>query len=192
MKFQINRYNAQSNGQMPIAQKGSVVAIGNFDGVHKGHQFLLQQAKNMAERLGLPLIVLTFYPHPKKVFMPKTPILQLTNFAKKCRLLQKNGANGVFIARFTKSFAKMAAEDFVIQILCASLNAKHVFVGAGFCFGYQRKGDTALLRVLGTEYGYGVNIVPPLCLEGQVVSSTRIRQSITEGKHEEAAYLLGH
>jgi len=174
------------------ADRGAVVAIGNFDGVHKGHQILIGRAAETARRLGARLSVLTFEPHPFHVFHPEAPPFRLTPFRAKARHVEALGVDLLFVLPFDLEFAKLSADDFVRMLIVESLAASHAVVGFDFHFGHQRGGTPELMRKLGAREGFGVTVVAPLEAEGGTVySSTKIRQYLAAGQAREAAVLLG-
>ena len=168
-----------------------VVAMGNFDGVHLGHQAIIQNAVERAEALGGLSLALTFEPHPVRVLRPEPPLPLLTPFPLKVRLLEQTGVARVICAKFTREFAEQSAADFVHKVLVDRLRAAEVCVGENFAFGKDRKGRPPLLGELGRAAGFVVHVQPPVVVEGQVVSSSAIRQRVEEGRVEEAARLLG-
>ncbi len=175
---------------MPLAANGSVVAIGNFDGVHKGHQEVLRVASDKAKALGLPLIVVTFEPHPRVVLQPQTAPLQLTGFAEKCRLLAGCGADGIYVLRFTRLYARTSPEDFVKNTLINVLHAKHVVVGHDFAFGRDRSAGLATLKDMGNSNNYGVTVVEAVRGDG-VYSSTSIRAALAGKDIAKATNIFG-
>ena len=174
------------------ADRGSVVAIGNFDGVHKGHQILIGRTAELARGLRSRLSVLTFEPHPYQVFHPEAAPFRLTPFRAKARHLEAFGVDLLFVLPFDLAFSKVSAEDFVRTLIVESLHARHAVVGYDFHFGHQRGGTPDVLRTLGERMGFGVTVVAPLeAAGGTVYSSTRIRQHLAAGEAREAAALLG-
>lgn len=168
-----------------------VVAMGNFDGVHLGHQAIINTAVQRAEALGGLSLALTFEPHPVRVLRPEPPLPLLTPFPLKVRLLERSGVEQVVCAKFTPAFAEQSPADFVHKVLVDRLRATEVCVGENFAFGKDRKGRPEMLRELGRAAGFQVHVQPPVIVDGQVVSSSAIRQQIEEGRVEEAARLLG-
>ena len=178
---------------LPESYKNSVVAIGNFDGVHRGHQAVLEKALDIARSTGRPAIVYTFEPHPKSFFKPDTPVDRLTPAAEKARILELMGFDGVVEQHFDAKFAHLTAEEFVKHILCENFHASAVVTGSDFHFGSKRVGTPDYLADCGKKLGFAVVKVPPFCDEnGQVISSSRIRALLADGKVEEAAGLLGY
>ena len=178
---------------LPENYKNSVVAIGNFDGVHRGHQAVLEKALDIARSTGRPAIVYTFEPHPKSFFKPDTPVDRLTPAAEKARILELMRFDGVVEQHFDAKFAHLTAEEFVKHILCENFHASAVVTGSDFHFGSKRLGTPDYLADCGKKLGFAVVKVPPFCDEnGQVISSSRIRALLADGKVEEAAGLLGY
>ena len=177
---------------MPAAWQGGVVALGNFDGVHRGHQALLAEAGRHAKAAGVPLVALTFEPHPRGFFVPDTGPFRLTLPAAKVRLLAEYGAQAVLAQRFDAAFAALPADVFVADVLLKGLGARHVVCGYDFTFGTRRSGNVEKLREMGVARGFGVSIVEPVMREGEIYSSTRIREALRAGMVKEAAELLGH
>lgn len=175
--------------QVPESARGATVAIGNFDGVHVGHQALLARAKAMGGRLG----VLVFEPHPQEFFRPDAPRFRLTPFRAKARLLERYGVELLFALHFDAAFAALTADEFIERVLVKGLGVRHVIVGEDFCFGKGRQGNLALLRKRGAELGFDVTTFG-LVGEGEAskISSTSIREALRDGKPEIAARLLGH
>ena len=179
--------------ELPEALKHGVVAIGNFDGVHRGHQSVLAAAHDEAARRHVPLICLTFEPHPRSVFQPDHPVPRLTPAPMKARLLDAMGFDAVVEYPFDREFAAQSAEAFVQHVLVEKFGAKHVVVGFDFQFGARRLGTPAFLAGAGAMHGFGVTVVEALNdAEGGVVSSSRIRSALLAGRVDAAADLLGY
>ena len=170
------------------ADQGATAAIGNFDGVHLGHQAVLRIA---AEAADAPLGVVTFEPHPREYFAPETPPFRLMNPEAKAHRLESLGVKHLYELAFNERLASLTAEEFARDILKAQLGLAHVTVGADFCFGKGRKGTAEMLEKFGQDYGFGVTIAE-LVGGDTAVSSTRIRTALSEGRPEEAAKMLGH
>ncbi len=178
---------------LPAHLRGGVVAIGNFDGVHRGHQAVLQRAIDEARGRRLPALVLTFDPHPRKVFRPDQPLFVLTPPPMKARLLQELGFDAVVEQAFTREFASQSAETFVTEILEGALGISCAVTGFDFHFGKDRRGTPAYLMAAGEHHGFGVSLVEAFHDESNViVSSSRIRTLLEGGAPEEAAGLLGY
>ena len=178
---------------LPAHLRGGVVAIGNFDGVHRGHQAVLERALAEARRRGVPALVLTFEPHPRKVFRPDMPLFVLTPPPMKARLLSHLGFAALVEQPFTRAFAGLSAEAFVTDVLERNLGITHAVTGFDFHFGKDRQGGPAFLMAAGERHGFGVTLVDAFRDEGaEVVSSSRIRALLCEGEVAEAAGLLGY
>ncbi|MFZ2315740.1 MAG: bifunctional riboflavin kinase/FAD synthetase [Gammaproteobacteria bacterium] len=176
-----------------IGLQGGVITIGNFDGVHCGHQALIAHVLQRAHELNLPTTVITFEPHPLE-FFNKTHLTvpRITRLREKFKALAATGADNVVIIPFNQQLADMSASEFVQQILVKGLNAKHIVIGDDFRFGHKRLGDFSLLTNLGRESGFTVEAMPTLLLDHERVSSTRVRAALTSGQLDLAATLLGH
>ncbi|MBI3621188.1 MAG: bifunctional riboflavin kinase/FAD synthetase [Nitrospirae bacterium] len=168
-----------------------VIAMGNFDGVHLGHQAIINRAVERAGVRGGLSLALTFEPHPVRVLRPESPLALLTPFPLKVRLIEQSGVEQVICAKFTREFAGQSPSDFVHKVLVDRLKAAEVCVGENFNFGKNREGRPALLKELGAAAGFAVHVQPPVVINGQVVSSSAIRQMIERGEVAEAARLLG-
>lgn len=178
---------------LEAALRGGVVAIGNFDGVHRGHQSVLQRALDEAHARGVPALVLTFEPHPRKVFRPEQPLFILTPPPMKARLLAELGFDAMVVQPFTREFAAWSAESFVNDMLQDRLGVSHAVTGFDFHFGKNRQGGPAFLMESGQRHGFGVSLVDAFRDEGaEVVSSSRIRGLLEAGDVAEAAGLLGY
>ena len=174
--------------------RGVSVAIGNFDGVHRGHQAVVAAAGREAERLGARLAVLTFAPHPRRFFQPDGEPFQLTRRPLKTRRLAALGVDRLIVQPFNAAFAAISAETFAREILGERLGARHVVVGADFRFGSKRRGDAAMLAEIGAEIGaeagYDVTALEPVGA-GEVFSSSAIRRALRDADPVEAARILG-
>jgi riboflavin kinase/FMN adenylyltransferase len=175
----------------PAAQAGSVLVIGNFDGVHRGHAALLNAAAAKASALNAPLAVLSFAPHPRVFFQPELKPHTIYPLNERLRLLADAGVEQVFLQRFDAAFSQQSAEDFVQEVLLKQLQVVHVLTGENFIFGHKRRGHEALLRSMLDAAGVGYTAVPASMLDGAPISSTRIRDALHEGAMERAAELLG-
>src|SRR3979409_900722 len=177
----------------PLARlRGAVAAIGNFDGVHRGHGAVIEAALSRAAKIGAPAIAVTFEPHPRKVLRPTDPVFRLTGESEKLRLLAATGLSGALVLTFNAAFAAQTAEEFVSRILVGRLGIRGATIGVDFPFGHQRGGSPAFLAEQGHRYGFSVDPAPPLEDEGRPVSSSSIRAALTEGRVVEAAELLGY
>ena len=181
------------NEDMPEVLKNAVVAIGNFDGVHRGHLAVLDLAKDIANSEMRPAVVMTFEPHPRDYFSPDQSVFRLTPSAMKANLFDLIGLDGNVIVSFDKQLANTSADEFVSRILVEQLNVGHVVTGYNFHFGKARKGTPAFLQEAGNKFGFGVTTVSSFDDEGgKPVSSSRIRTALEQGKVVEAAGLLGY
>jgi riboflavin kinase/FMN adenylyltransferase len=176
----------------PAEWRNPIAAIGNFDGLHRGHTKILERVRRQAaERAATPL-VLTFDPHPPRVLRPdKAPRLLMT-LAQKIAALEHAGVHGVAIVRFTPELSQWEPEAFVAQVLVDWLRVSEVWVGSNFLFGRERAGNFTLLRLLGQQHEFRAEKIDPVRYKDFVVSSTRVRRLINEGRVDEAAALLGH
>jgi riboflavin kinase/FMN adenylyltransferase len=178
---------------VPDAFKGAVVAVGNFDGVHRGHQALIAEAKRLADERGAPLGVLAFEPHPQEFFRPSPVSFRLTPFRAKARLLAGLGADVLYALAFDAEMAAKSAEDFVMGVLVEGLGVGAIVVGKDFQFGKGRAGNTTVLAYMGEMEGFGVTIFDPVIAhDHDKISSTEIRDALKAGKPEVATKLLGH
>lgn len=189
----IKFFRLNSLSALPEEYRNSVVAIGNFDGVHRGHQAVLQAALDFAHQENRPAIVYTFEPHPKSFFRPQSPVDRLTPAAEKAKIFELLGFDGVVEQKFDAEFSSLSAEDFVKNIICECFHASAIVTGSDFHFGSKRSGTPDYLAECGKRFNFSVIKVPPFCDEnGIVISSSRIRSLLKEGKVEEAAGLLGY
>ncbi|MDX5360558.1 MAG: bifunctional riboflavin kinase/FAD synthetase [Alphaproteobacteria bacterium] len=172
--------------------RGAVVAIGNFDGIHRGHQAVLARAREMAERRGAPFGLLTFEPHPRRVFKPDLPPFRLTSLRTKARLLAAMGADVLYAQAFNRTFASLSADAFVETVLARHMGVKGVVVGPDFHYGKGRGGNPAHLEAAAERLGFAVEVLDPVTSDlGEPFSSTLVRQYLSEGKVTRAALLLG-
>ncbi|MEM6824947.1 MAG: bifunctional riboflavin kinase/FAD synthetase [Pseudomonadota bacterium] len=172
--------------------RGASAAIGNFDGVHLGHQAVIALAQSKARDMACPSGVVTFEPHPREVFQPGAPPFRLMNARARAHRLEKLGVERLYELNFSTVMAALTPEAFALEILKDGLGLTHVVVGKDFCFGKGRKGTAQDLARFGADMGFGVTISPLLETGGIEVSSTRIREALTEGRPEDAARMLGH
>ncbi|MFN2443971.1 MAG: bifunctional riboflavin kinase/FAD synthetase [Vicinamibacterales bacterium] len=169
-----------------------VLALGNFDGLHRGHIKIIERVRRVAEERGGTALVLTFDPHPPRIVRPdKAPLLLMTE-AQKLEALERAGAQGVAIVRFTHEVSRWQPQQFVRTVLVDWLRVAEIWVGADFLFGRDRSGNFSVLRSLGAQLGFRVEKIDPVRYREFVVSSTRIRRLVAEGRVDEAAALLGH
>lgn len=179
--------------RLPRSLRGGVVAIGNFDGVHRGHQAVLAAALEEARRLDAPSMVLTFDPHPRKVFRPQEPLFIITPPPMRARLLRELGFDAVIEQPFTREFASHTADHFVAEVLVEHLGIARAVTGFDFHFGKDRVGGPAFLMAAGKTNGFDVTLVDAFRDEGtDIVSSSRIRALLEQGDVSAAAGLLGY
>jgi riboflavin kinase/FMN adenylyltransferase len=178
--------------QMPHGLAGGVVAIGNFDGVHRGHMALLEAARTAAQARGGPPLVLTFEPHPRTVFRPETPVFRLTPLRAKARLLKAAGIEGLAVAAFDRSFAALTPDEFIARVLVEQLRIAGAVVGFNFRFGRARSGNPEMLAEAGRRRGFNVAVVDAVAKDGAAVASSDIREALAAGDIARANALLGH
>lgn len=183
----------ETRDPLPEHLRGGVVAIGNFDGVHRGHQSVLNRALEETVKRAVPALVLTFEPHPRTVFRPDTPVFRLTPAPLKARILEGMGFGAVIEYPFDRSFSELSASDFIHSILREWLHASHVVTGFDFHFGKGREGGPAFLMAAGEREGFGVTLVDAFRDENAaVISSNFIRSLLADGDVPHAAGLLGY
>ncbi|TDI61286.1 MAG: bifunctional riboflavin kinase/FAD synthetase, partial [Alphaproteobacteria bacterium] len=177
---------------LPADTKGAVVAWGNFDGFHRGHQAVFDQTARIAAKEGAPLAALTTEPHPREYFAPDAPNFRLMSLRNKAHTLEAYGVDAMFVLAFDDALANMAAEAFVQDLLVGKLGVKHVVTGYDQRYGKGRTGDTDLLIRMGKELGFDVTVVQPVQHDDVAYSSTQIRALLRGGKPVDAARLMGH
>jgi riboflavin kinase / FMN adenylyltransferase len=184
---------AVAHGEIPSghALRGAVVAIGNFDGVHRGHQAVIATARKRAAMLGRPAAALTFEPHPRRLFRPQEPLFRLTDERNKLRLLASTGLDGAIVLRFDAALAALSADDFVERILLDRLAIAAATIGFDFHFGANRSGSPDYLAAAGARHGFAVDIVPRFEDNGRRISSGPIRAALADGHVADAAEMLG-
>ncbi|MBV7394356.1 bifunctional riboflavin kinase/FAD synthetase [Mameliella sediminis] len=170
--------------------RGASAAIGNFDGVHLGHQAVIDLARRSAP--GAPLGVMTFEPHPRQYFAPDAPSFRLMSAEARAARLEKLGVERLYQLNFNTALASLTPRDFAERVICKGFGLVNVVVGADFCFGRGRAGHVADLKRFGEELGFGVTVAELLETGGVQVSSTAIRDALSEGRPRDAATLLGH
>ncbi|CAN5635733.1 bifunctional riboflavin kinase/FAD synthetase [soil metagenome] len=175
---------------LPPHLAGGIVALGNFDGFHLGHQAVVGRAIAAARAAGRPAIVATFDPHPVRLFRPDAPPFRLTTLDQRERLFGAAGADAMLVFHFDAALAALTAEQFVDQRLVATARIGGVVTGEDFTFGKAKGGNVALLAELGRRHGFGVETVGPVSLDGRTVSSSRIRDMLVAGQPRDAARLL--
>ena len=183
--------------ELGAESRGSVVALGNFDGFHRGHQVVIGEAGRLARLLGLKLTVVVTEPHPVSFFAPNAPPFRLTPFRERSQLLERFGVDQLLVLPFDKELAGMSAQDFVLDILVEGLGAEHVFVGYDYRFGSKRGGGTDVLGYMGEMEGFGLSVIKAVTVglegyAGEVYSSTVVRKALQNGEARKAAALLGH
>jgi len=172
--------------------QGAVVAMGNFDGVHLGHQSVIALARAIAATNNAPLGIITFEPHPRQMFAPDAPAFRLMNEETRAHRINKLGIDALFEIPFNKALSQLTATEFARKVLTKGLNIKHVIIGADFRFGKGREGDADMLCELGQNMGFGVTVAPLISDEKGDFSSSAIREALSTGNPEDAARMLGH
>jgi riboflavin kinase/FMN adenylyltransferase len=172
--------------------KGSVVALGTFDGVHRGHQQVIKRAVKYANKIKAASLAMTFDPHPQRFIVPQRGLRLLTTLKEREELFCDLGIDGVVVIKFRKYVQNLSYENFVKKYLVGKLGVRKVFVGFDYAFGKGRSGSVSNLKALGKKYGFEVAVVPPVKANGQPVKSRVIRELIGEGKFPKALRLLGH
>ena len=176
----------------PAGWHQPVLALGNFDGVHRGHAKIIELVRRRADERGVTAVALTFDPHPSRIVRPdKAPPLLMTG-AQKLAALGDAGMAGIAVVRFTQALSRWEPEAFVRVVLVEWLRVSEVWVGANFLFGHDRAGNFSVLRSLGARYGFRAEKIDPVRYREFVVSSTRVRRLVAEGRVDEAGALLGH
>ncbi len=177
---------------VPPALKGASLAIGNFDGVHRGHRAVLDAAKAAALEAGCRAGVMVFEPHPRKFFQPDKPLFLLTPLERKLELCAEYGMEIAAVLSFDAELSNLSAEAFVREVLVGAFGIRHATTGYDFFFGKGRDGNSSRLRAFGETYGFGVTIVEAVGDSGEIFSSTRIRELLAEGNVAGAAEMLGY
>jgi riboflavin kinase/FMN adenylyltransferase len=175
--------------------RNAVVTTGSFDGVHRGHKLILQRLKKLAFETGGETVLITFYPHPRKVLYPDTigkDLLLLNSQQEKIELLQKAGLDNLIIVNFTLEFSKVTSVDFVKNILLNKIHARKIVIGKNHHFGHNREGDSEKMHQLGLEYGFDVEEIPEQEIEDESISSGKIREALQAGDIEKANTYLDH
>ena len=174
------------------ADRGAAAAIGNFDGVHLGHQAVIGLTRDLAAGIGAPVGVLTFEPHPRQFFAPESAPFRLMNAGARANRLDRLQVEKLYELPFNAALAGLSAQEFASEVIATRLGLRHVVIGADFCFGKGRTGTAADMQALGEELGFGVTVAPMVGFDGIEVSSTAIRRALTEGRPRDAAAMLGH
>lgn len=183
--------------EIPAGEKGCVVALGNFDGFHRGHQVVIGEAGRIARDMGVRLVVIVTEPHPVSFFAPDAPAFRLTPFRERLKLLENFGVDMLIVLPFDKDLAGMLAQDFVTDVLVEGVGAMHVVVGYDYRFGKMRGGGNGVLAAMGDMEGYGLTVIDPVTVglegyAGEIYSSTLVRIALEAGEARKAAALLGH
>jgi len=174
------------------ADRGASAAIGNFDGIHLGHQAVIDIARKAGAQIGAPLGVLTFEPHPREYFFPDAPPFRLTSAETRAHRLERLGVERLYELNFNAALAGLSPEAFCRDVIKEGLGLRHVVVGADFCFGKGRAGTARDLEAFGAQLGFGVTIAELIKGEAGAVSSTAIRTALSDGRPRDAARMLGH
>jgi len=177
---------------LDAADKGAAVAIGNFDGVHIGHQAVIDIARAEAAKTGAPLGIVTFEPHPRQVFVPDAPAFRLMSAETKSHRLEKLGVDHLYQLEFSSTLSGLTPEAFAHDVIADGLGISHVVVGDDFCFGKARAGSAQDLAAFGETMGFDVTLSRLVEAEGREVSSTNIRNALSAGNPREASAMLGH
>lgn len=181
----------QSHKHVPQEYRGASVAIGNFDGVHRGHRALIREAKAEARAKRVPSAVMVFEPHPREFFQPNEVQFRLTTLKRKLAIFEKLGVDLVFVEPFDAELAALPAEAFIERVLVAGLGATHVVIGYDFYFGHKRGGNPELMVRAGEELGFGVTVMPPIAEDGEVFSSSAVRLHLAQGDVKGVTHMLG-
>jgi riboflavin kinase / FMN adenylyltransferase len=174
-----------------FGDSATTVTIGNFDGVHRGHEKILRRVRDLALEQKLSPAVLTFYPHPARVLRPSDAPLLLMTLEQRLAAIEATGVDSVLLIHFDAELAKVGPEDFVRRFLVDTMQAKAVLIGANFRFGHRQAGDAKMLADLGQRRGFATQIVPPVIVNDVIVSSTAIRHAVRDGLVAEARQMLG-
>ncbi len=175
---------------MDVNARGAAIALGNFDGVHLGHQAVISAARRTAQILGAPLGVAVFEPHPRRVFQPDAPPFRLQTIQQRARMLETLGVTQLYEIGFDQALSQLSDEAFARLVLSQRLGVTHVSIGGDFRFGRGRMGDVESLKRLGAAFGFGVEAVAPIG-DGAKISSSAIREAVVAGAMDKAATLLG-
>ncbi|RLJ71217.1 riboflavin kinase/FMN adenylyltransferase [Hydrogenivirga caldilitoris] len=169
----------------------TALIVGNFDGLHLGHKYLIDTLKRRAHEKGLKSMVVTFCPHPLKVLAPRLFLCELSTAEEKMELLKEEGIDYLCFIRFDEDFSRMSAKDFLEEVIYRRLGCKYLLVGYDWRFGYRREGEIELAKEVGERLGFEVELAKPFKKNGHIVSSTLVRRLLSEGRLEEAAQFLG-
>ncbi|MFC1637751.1 bifunctional riboflavin kinase/FAD synthetase [Candidatus Margulisiibacteriota bacterium] len=172
--------------------KGSVAALGTFDGVHRGHQQIIKNTVRFAKKISAASLAISFDPHPQQLIVPERGLKLLTDLKEREELFCQLGIDGVVVINFNRRLQKLSDTAFVKKYLVGKLGVRRVFVGYDYAFGRNRKGDVSHLKKLGKKHGFAVSVVPPVAANGQPIKSRLIREQISRGDFAKAVRLLGH
>ncbi len=176
---------------VPINARAATIAIGNFDGVHRGHRALIAETVAKAKELGRASGVMIFEPHPREFFQPSEPLFRLTPLNRKLKLFEKLGLKLAFVQNFDQHFAQLSAQEFIERVLVAGLGVSHVIIGYDFYFGHKRAGNPQMLVEAGRDLGFGVTVMAPVAEAGEVFSSSAVRVYLAQGDVKGATHVLG-
>jgi riboflavin kinase/FMN adenylyltransferase len=171
--------------------EASVVTIGNFDGVHRGHAEIFAHLKRKSMALGLSAVVVTFEPHPLRILAPDSAPSLITTYEQKTALIAESGVDYLVVVPFSKEFSQVSAHDFVLKVLCNPLGMRHIIIGHDYAFGRGREGNFKTLETLGALNGFTLEDIPPIGEEGVIFSSSLVRSSVADGDMEAASRVLG-
>ena len=170
----------------------TVLTIGTFDGVHRGHKTILEEVAKHAKEVNGESILITFEPHPRKLLFPDQPLKLITPLQQKLELITKAGIQHIVVAPFTREFSQLSAKEYIRDFLVKIFRPHSIVIGYDHHFGHDRTGDIHLLKECANEYGYKVYEIPAQLIDEAAVSSTKIRQALTEGRVTDANHMLGH
>jgi riboflavin kinase/FMN adenylyltransferase len=190
MNLRVIRGAAEWRSDAAVAGRRTALAIGNFDGVHLGHQEILRRLTSFAGESKALAAAITFDPHPLKILRPQHTPRLISTLEQRLEWMEGLGLEAALILPFTKEMARLEPDEFVAEVLVETLRAERIFVGENFRYGHRHAGDVKQLEELGRKHGYGVEIVPPVMLGDEVVSSTAVRRAVTEGRMDMAARLM--
>ena len=186
----VKKIKIYKNFKINMNHKSSVILIGNFDGLHSGHQKLFKQAQKFKKKLNLKLGVITFDPIPKMFFDKKIKNYRISNFEQKISYFEKFGVDFIINKNFNKKFSKITSHKFIENILCKRLKVKYIFVSNNFRFGYKREGNVSLLKSYQKKYKYKLVNPKPLIIKNKIISSTLIRTLLQNGKLDSANKMM--
>ena len=179
------------HSHVPITARSAVIAIGNFDGVHRGHRALINAAVDKARELGKPSGIMMFEPHPREFFQPNEVLFRLTPLNAKLKIIEGLGIKVAFVEAFDQNFSQLSAAEFIERVLVAGLGVSHVIIGYDFYFGHKRQGNPQMLEQAGSDLGFGVTVMAPVAEGGEVFSSSSVRLHLAQGDVRGAARVLG-